>query len=152
MPNAGRFGAFPDISQTQIVNLLLELQGWLGLTLIFITHDLRLVKHLSHRVAVMYLGRIVEIGPTAELFASPRHPPYTQALIRAAAQARPGRRTVEDAVRGELPSPLAPPTGCAFHPRCPIAQPLCAREATVLEHRGGAWPVACHLAGTRDAA
>jgi oligopeptide/dipeptide ABC transporter ATP-binding protein len=140
-----------DVSvQAQIVNLLLELQQRLGLTLIFITHDLRLVKHLCHRVAVMYLGRIVEIGPTAELFAMPRHP-YTQALIRAAPQTRPGRRTVEDAVRGELPSPLAPPPGCAFHPRCPIAEPRCAREAPVLDQRGGTWPVACHLAGLRSA-
>jgi oligopeptide/dipeptide ABC transporter ATP-binding protein len=131
--------------------LILELQQRLGLTLIFITHDLRLVKHLSHRVAVMYLGRIVEIGPTAELFATPRHP-YTQALIRAAPQARSGRRTVEDAVRGELPSPLAPPPGCAFHPRCPIAElQQCAREAPVLDQRGGIWPVACHLAGPRSA-
>jgi oligopeptide/dipeptide ABC transporter ATP-binding protein len=139
-----------DVSvQAQIVNLLLELQQRLGLTLIFITHDLRLVKHLSHRVAVMYLGRIVEIGPTAELFANPRHP-YTQALIRSAPQARPGRRTVEDAVRGELPSPLAPPPGCAFHPRCPIGEPRCAREAPVLGQRGGTWPVACHLAGSRS--
>jgi oligopeptide/dipeptide ABC transporter ATP-binding protein len=139
-----------DVSvQAQIVNLLLELQQRLGLTLIFITHDLRLVKHLSHRIAVMYLGRIVEIGSTAELFTTPRHP-YTQALIRAAPQVRPGRRTVEDAIRGELPSPLAPPPGCAFHPRCPIAEPRCAREAPVLDQRGGPWPVACHLAGSRS--
>jgi oligopeptide/dipeptide ABC transporter ATP-binding protein len=136
-----------DVSvQAQIVNLFLELQQRLGLTLLFITHDLRLVKHLSHRVAVMYLGRIVEIGPTAELFARPRHP-YTQALIRAVPQARPGRRNVEAAVRGELPSPLAPPPGCAFHPRCPIAEPSCASEVPVGELRGGAWPVACHRAG-----
>jgi oligopeptide/dipeptide ABC transporter ATP-binding protein len=136
-----------DVSvQAAIVNLFLELQSRLGLTLIFITHDLRLVRHMTHRVAVMYLGRIVEIGPTAELFANPRHP-YTQALMRAVPQVRPGRRRAEAAVSGELPSPLAPPPGCAFHPRCPVAQPRCSQSIPELIPRGGAWPVACLLAG-----
>ena len=140
-----------DVSvQAQIVNLFLELQQRLGLTLIFITHDLRLVKHLCHRVAVMYLGRIVEIGPTAEVFARPRHP-YTEALNRAVPQARLVRRDVEDAIRGELPSPLAPPPGCAFHPRCPIAEPRCARELPSLDLRDGTWPVACLRAGADSA-
>ena len=135
-----------DVSvQAQIVNLLLELQRDLGLTLVFITHDLRLVRHLAHRVAVMYLGRVVEIGPTAELFANPRHP-YTRALIQAAPRLVPGRPVREDAVRGELPSPLNPPTGCTFHPRCRLAEPRCSRERPALEDRGGAWPVACLLA------
>ncbi len=135
-----------DVSvQAQIVNLLLELQRDLGLTLVFITHDLRLVRHLAHRVAVMYLGRVVEIGPTAELFANPRHP-YTRALIQAAPRLVPGRPVREDAVRGELPSPLNPPTGCTFHPRCRLAEPRCSRERPELEDRGGAWPVACLLA------
>ena len=134
-----------DVSvQAAIVNLFLELQARLGLTLMFITHDLRLVKHLTHRVAVMYLGRIVEVGPTTEVFAAPRHP-YTQALIRAVPQVKPGRRDREAAVTGELPSPLAPPPGCAFHPRCPIAQPLCSQTVPELEARGGAWPVACYF-------
>ncbi len=136
-----------DVSvQAQIVNLLLELQRDLGLTLVFITHDLRLVRHLAHRVAVMYLGRVVEIGPTAELFATPRHP-YTRALIQAAPRLVPGRPAREDAVRGELPSPLNPPAGCTFHPRCRLAEARCSQERPALEDRGGAWPVACLLAG-----
>jgi oligopeptide/dipeptide ABC transporter ATP-binding protein len=136
-----------DVSvQAAIVNLFLELQSRLGLTLMFITHDLRLVKHLTHRVAVMYLGRIVEVGPTEALFANPRHP-YTQALIRAVPQVKPGRRDKEAAVMGELPSPLAPPPGCAFHPRCPIARPACSQSVPALEPRGGGWPVACYYPG-----
>jgi oligopeptide transport system ATP-binding protein len=136
-----------DVSvQAAIVNLFLELQARLGLTLMFITHDLRLVKHLTHRVAVMYLGRIVEVGPTEALFANPRHP-YTQALIRAVPQVKPGRRDNEAAVMGELPSPLAPPPGCAFHPRCPVARPTCSQSVPALEARGGGWPVACYYPG-----
>ncbi len=136
-----------DVSvQAAIVNLFMELQDRLGLTLVFITHDLRLVKHMTHRVAVMYLGRIVEVGPTAEIFAAPRHP-YTQALIRAVPQVKPGRRSGEAAVMGELPSPLNPPPGCAFHPRCPVATAACRETVPGLEARGGAWDVACLLAG-----
>jgi len=132
-----------DVSvQAAIVNLFMELQDRLGLTLVFITHDLRLVKHMTHRVAVMYLGRIVEVGPTADLFAAPRHP-YTQALIRAVPLVKPGRRTGEAAVMGELPSPLAPPPGCAFHPRCPKADAGCSAEVPALSERGGVWKVAC---------
>ena len=130
-----------DVSvQAAIVNLFMELQDRLGLTLVFITHDLRLVRHMTHRVAVMYLGRIVEIGPTAELFATPRHP-YTQALIRAVPMVKPGRRGSEAAVIGELPSPLNPPPGCAFHPRCRIADVAC-RE-TIPPLHPAPWPVAC---------
>ncbi len=136
-----------DVSvQAQVVNLFLELQARLGLTIVFITHDLRLVRHLTHRVAVMYLGRIVEVGPTAELFAAPRHP-YTRALLRAVPQLKPGRRGGEAAVMGELPSPLNPPSGCAFHPRCPIAVAACKGEVPALTERGGGWPVACINAG-----
>ena len=132
-----------DVSvQAQVVNLFLELQARLGLTIVFITHDLRLVRHLTHRVAVMYLGRIVEVGPTAELFAAPRHP-YTRALLRAVPQLKPGRRGGEAAITGELPSPLNPPSGCAFHPRCPYAGPECKVGVPALNARGGAWPVAC---------
>jgi oligopeptide/dipeptide ABC transporter ATP-binding protein len=137
-----------DVSvQAQIVNLLLELRARLGLTLVFITHDLRLVRHMTQRVAVMYLGRVVELGPTADLFANPRHP-YTRALLRAVPQLTPGMRGRDAAVRGELPSPLAPPPGCAFHPRCAIAEPRCAVSVPRLEARGGDWPVACLLAGS----
>jgi len=136
-----------DVSvQAQIVNLFLELQDSLGLTLLFITHDLRLVRHITHRVAVMYLGRIVEIGPTAALFAAPRHP-YTQALLAAAPRLVPGRRRREAATRGELPGGAAIPPGCAFHPRCPIAVDRCRRDLPDLTPRDGPWPVACHLAG-----
>ena len=135
-----------DVSvQAQIVNLFLELQARLGLTLVFITHDLRLVHHLSHRIAVMYLGRIVEIGPARELFASPRHP-YTKGLIASAPQLTPRRLGAREAVSGEIPSPLAPPAGCAFHPRCPKASDLCRQSLPALELRDGGWPVACHFA------
>ena len=129
-----------DVSvQAQIVNLFMELQERLGLALVFITHDLRLVRHMTHRVAVMYLGRVVETGPTQTLFAAPRHP-YTRALISAVPSLTPGQPKAE-AVRGELPSPLNPPSGCAFHPRCPIAEPRCAVEAPNL----GATGLACWL-------
>ena len=135
-----------DVSvQAQIVNLFGELQEQLGLALVFITHDLRLVRHMAHRMAVMYLGRVVETGPVAEIFANPRHP-YTRALLRAVPQITPGLLRGEAAVRGELPSPLAPPPGCAFHPRCPIAEPNCAKQLPALTTRGGEWPVACLLA------
>jgi len=140
-----------DVSvQAQIVNLLLELQDRLGLALLFITHDLRLVRHIAHRTAVMYLGKIVETGPTEALFATPRHP-YTRALIEAVPQIAPGGRHRDAAVRGELPSAIAPPPGCPFHPRCPIAEPRCSTVPPALVPRdaGGAltWPTACHLAG-----
>jgi oligopeptide transport system ATP-binding protein len=131
--------------QAQIVNLFLELQGRLGLTLVFITHDLRLVRHVAHHVAVMYLGRIVEIGPAQELFAAPRHP-YTQGLIASVPQLTPKRSSAREAVSGEVPSPLAPPPGCAFHPRCPKAAERCREALPALEERDGAWPVACHFA------
>jgi oligopeptide transport system ATP-binding protein len=137
-----------DVSvQAQIVNLLLELQNELGLALIFITHDLRLVHHIAHRIAVMYLGGIMEIGPTEEIFASARHP-YSRALLAAMPRLVPGRRSGAVAVQGELPSPLFPPTGCPFHPRCPMAQAVCRQDVPGLELRGGLWPAACHFAGS----
>jgi oligopeptide/dipeptide ABC transporter ATP-binding protein len=140
-----------DVSvQAQIVNLFMELQERLGLTLVFITHDLRLVRHMAHRVAVMYLGRVVETGPVADIFANPRHP-YTKALIRAVPQMTPRLLRGEAAVKGELPSPLAPPPGCTFHPRCPVAIARCSQELPGLLNRGGRWPVACLLADQLDA-
>jgi oligopeptide transport system ATP-binding protein len=132
------------------VNLLLELQNELGLALIFITHDLRLVHHIAHRIAVMYLGSIMDIGPTEDIFASARHP-YTRALLAAVPRLVPGRRSGATAVQGELPSPLAPPPGCPFHPRCPMAQAICRQEVPELELRGGHWPAACHFAGPVEA-
>ncbi|GEM88116.1 ABC transporter ATP-binding protein [Meiothermus granaticius] len=135
-----------DVSvQAQVVNLLLKLQEQLHLTVLFVAHDLRLVRHLSHRVAVMYLGRIVELAETERLFTAPAHP-YTQALLRAAPELDPSRKSVVEAVKGELPSPLNPPTGCPFHPRCPQAFERCSKEVPALLPRGpeGRW-VACHL-------
>ncbi len=121
-----------DVSvQAQIVNLFVDLQARLGLSLVFITHDLRLVRHITHRIAVMYLGRVVETGPTETVFTTPRHP-YTRALLSAVPKLDPDAPRSADAVRGELPSPLAPPSGCSFHPRCPIAQPRCSTQAPPL--------------------
>ena len=134
-----------DVSvQAQIVNLLLELQAQLHLTVLFIAHDLRLVRHISHRVAVMYLGAIVELAETETLFARPAHP-YTAALLKAAPELDPGRRSVIDAVRGELPSPLAIPAGCPFHPRCPYVMDRCRKVRPILTERGPAHIAACHL-------
>ncbi len=134
-----------DVSvQAQIVNLLLELQARLNLTVLFIAHDLRLVRHISHRVAVMYLGAIVELADTETLFTRPAHP-YTAALLKAAPELDPARRTVVDAVRGELPSPLAIPPGCPFHPRCPFVMDRCRLERPLLTERGAGHIAACHL-------
>ena len=135
-----------DVSvQAQIVNLLLELQARLHLTVLFIAHDLRLVRHISHRVAVMYLGAIVELAETEILFTRPAHP-YTAALLKAAPELDPARRTIVDAVRGELPSPLAIPPGCPFHPRCPYVMARCRVEPPLLTPRGEPGHIAaCHL-------
>lgn len=135
-----------DVSvQAQIVNLLLELQARLNLTVLFIAHDLRLVRHISHRVAVMYLGAIVELAETEILFTRPSHP-YTAALLKAAPELDPARRSVVDAVRGELPSPLAIPPGCPFHPRCPYVMARCRTERPLLIGRGEPGHIAaCHL-------
>ncbi|MFE0753187.1 ABC transporter ATP-binding protein [Inquilinus sp. NPDC058860] len=133
-----------DVSvQAQVVNLLLELQQRLGLTVLFVAHDLRLVRHLSHRVAVMYLGGIVETGETEALFAAPQHP-YTQALLAAAPDLDPSRRHRVPAARGELPSPVDLPSGCPFHPRCPHAFDRCRTEAP-LPRQTNTGIAACHL-------
>ena len=134
-----------DVSvQAQIINLLLELQQRLHLTILFIAHDLRLIRHISHRVAVMYLGSIVELAETEQLFNAPRHP-YTEALLKAAPDLDPARRSAVDAVRGELPSPLAIPKGCPFHPRCAYVMDRCRAEVPVLATRDDDRAVACHL-------
>jgi oligopeptide/dipeptide ABC transporter ATP-binding protein len=140
-----------DVSvQAQMVNLLLELQERLHLTVLFIAHDLRLVRHLSHRVAVMYLGRVVELAETEALFARPRHP-YTRALLEAAPELDPARRgRAEAAVRGELPSPVNPPPGCAFHPRCPAAIARCRTERPALAPLRDGRLTACHVAAAED--
>jgi oligopeptide/dipeptide ABC transporter ATP-binding protein len=134
-----------DVSvQAQVINLLLELQERLGLTVLFVAHDLRLVRHISHRVAVMYLGRIVELDRTERLFSEPRHP-YTQALLSAAPELDPTRRSRTAAVRGELPSPVAIPPGCPFHPRCPYVFDACRNERPPLHAVPGGGRAACHL-------
>ena len=134
-----------DVSvQAQVVNLLLELQSRLHLTVLFVAHDLRLVRHISHRVAVMYLGSVMEVGETEALFAAPRHP-YTRALLDAAPDLEPGRRPAVPGVRGELPSPLALPSGCPFHTRCPHAFDRCRTERPALTPRGTSGQAACHL-------
>jgi oligopeptide transport system ATP-binding protein len=135
-----------DVSiQAQIVNLLLELQDRLSLSYLFVSHDLKVVEHVSHRVAVMYLGRIVEQAPTSVLYAEPRHP-YTRALLAAAPQPDPDRKRVRLVLEGEVPSPIAPPSGCAFHPRCPRAiKGTCDREMPALDEtsKGSGHRVAC---------
>jgi peptide/nickel transport system ATP-binding protein len=133
-----------DVSiQAQVVNLLADLQAQLALTLLFISHDLRVVRQISNVVAVMYLGRIVEIGSADDLFARPEHP-YTQALV--SASPAPGRRSAGRIVlAGDPPNPAARPQGCAFHPRCPRAVARCASEVPALSNVGGNRQVACHL-------
>jgi oligopeptide/dipeptide ABC transporter ATP-binding protein len=136
-----------DVSiRSQILNLLMEFQQRLGLSYLFISHDLSVVRHISHRVAVMYLGRVVELAPRDNLFREPLHP-YTEALISAIPLPDPvaQRKRTRIILKGELPKPTAPPPGCPFHTRCPIAIPMCREIVPPLEEkRPGHW-AACHL-------
>ncbi len=137
-----------DVSiQAQVVNLLADLKEEFGLTLIVIAHDLAVIRHMADRVAVMYLGEIVELAPASRLFAAPRHP-YTEALVQAIPLPDPAARRAQVRVEGELPNPIAPPSGCKFHPRCPFAIPLCSQERPVLSRPDAEGrQVACHRAG-----
>ena len=136
-----------DVSiQAQVLNILRDLQKELGLTYLFVAHNLAVVEHISDRVAVMYLGKIAEISPRDELFNNPQHP-YTQALMSAIPIPKPNRKRERVILKGDVPSPLNPPSGCRFHPRCPIAEDICAKEEPMLkslsshaEHK-----IACHL-------
>ena len=134
-----------DVSiQAQIINLLAELQSSLGLTILFISHDLRVVQHVTHRVAVMYLGKIIELSPTAELFQHQMHP-YAKVLIQAAPVLDPRVRNQNTAIEGEPPSPIVLPTGCRFHPRCKYLKDICKKELPELQEvEPGRW-VACHF-------
>ncbi len=137
-----------DVSvQGQVVNLLRDLQRERRLSYVFVSHDLRIVRHIADRVAVMYLGRIVEIGDKQTVYRQPLHP-YTEALLAAVPVPRPGRARRRAAVQGEIPSPMNPPAGCAFHPRCPLATDRCRIELPALRHVAGR-DVACHLADKR---
>ncbi|HTW19516.1 MAG TPA: ABC transporter ATP-binding protein [Mycobacteriales bacterium] len=134
-----------DVSiQAQVLNLLIKLQDDAGLTYLFITHDLDVARHLSQRIAVMYLGAIVEEAPADAMFAEPLHP-YTQALLAAAPKLGTGRRRREPAVHGDLPNAIERPSGCRFHPRCPMAMPVCSTDEPVMVTIGGDRRVACHL-------
>ncbi len=135
-----------DVSvQAQILNLLLELQDELGLTYLFVAHDLSVVKHISDRVAVMYVGKIVEIADTKALFNAPKHP-YTEALLSAVPKPDPRRRSQRIVLQGEVADPANPPTGCYFHPRCAYAVERCRTERPRLQTMAGGHAVACHRA------
>ncbi len=134
-----------DVSiQAQVLNLLIELQEQQGLTYLFVTHDLDVAKHISQRTAVMYLGRVVEYSPTAEIFAEPLHP-YTQALVKAAPRVTTQRKTIKPALAGDIPNAIERPSGCHFHPRCPFAMPVCSEVEPRLIEVSSARSVACHL-------
>jgi oligopeptide/dipeptide ABC transporter ATP-binding protein len=140
-----------DVSiQAQVLNLLRDLQSTLGLTLVFIAHDLSVIRHMCDRVAVMYLGKIVELGPNDPLYAFPRHP-YTGALLAAVPVADPSRpRGPRTMLSGDVPSPANPPSACRFHTRCPKAQELCSLEEPLLEDKGSGTEAACHFPLTRE--
>lgn len=135
-----------DVSvQAQILNLLLDLQQRFGIAYVFISHDLRVVRHLARRVYVMYLGRIVEEAPVEQIYSRPQHP-YTEALLSAVPVPEPGRRSERVVLEGDVPSPMTPPSGCPFHPRCSRAVEVCERDTPAPRQVGSDHLSACHLA------
>jgi oligopeptide transport system ATP-binding protein len=136
-----------DVSiQAQIINLLQELQEKMHLTYFFISHDLRVVEHISHRVAIMYLGKIVEIAKSDTIYQDAKHP-YTRALLSAVPIADTSRKKQRAVLEGDVPSPVHPPSGCSFHPRCPHREPVCDQKEPPLEFTADGHGVACHVFG-----
>jgi oligopeptide/dipeptide ABC transporter ATP-binding protein len=134
-----------DVSiQAQVLNLMIKLQDERGLTYLFVTHDLDVARHISQRTAVLYLGRVVEQAPTADIFAAPLHP-YTQALVKAAPRLTTQRKTIKPALAGDIPSAIDRPQGCHFHPRCPLVMPVCREREPALLQLASGRSVACHL-------
>jgi oligopeptide/dipeptide ABC transporter ATP-binding protein len=134
-----------DVSvQAQVLNLLMDLQEEFGLSYLFVSHDLAVVEHIGHRIAVMYLGRIVELAPRERIFSQPQHP-YTEALMAAAPIAAPKARNARLVIEGDVPSPINPPPGCHFHTRCPYAEARCRVDAPPLQEIAPGHVVACHL-------
>ncbi|MDP3616353.1 MAG: ATP-binding cassette domain-containing protein [Rhodoferax sp.] len=134
-----------DVSvQAQVINLMMDLQHEFGLSYLFVAHDLAVVEHISQRVAVMYLGRIVEIAPKKMIFTRPQHP-YTEALLEAVPVPNPDARRQRRVLAGDVPSPINPPSGCHFHTRCPYAEERCRREQPLMQEVAAGQFVACHL-------